>query len=346
MTTAASQLTCSQEGCPFPGQQQCLEGFDDFASCPYTEQSDLDVDDDGPEVTDPADDDEVADGDGPPTEASSAKMRDLGGAQAFSVEDVVEFLEREGGTVVLIAGPVGSGKTTLVVELYARFLYGPFAGTTFSGSETLRALDSRHFPALEKSGAVSPTTTRTSDEDLRLLHLRLDAGGIDQHLLFSDVRGEFFENVIDGESVEREIPVARRVDRCLIVVDGERASNPRQRDAVFTEARQLAGGLKSALAPGTPIAVLCTKWDLVDPERQRSVRSEADKIASFVAGATYEPTVITLTVRPGPPASDITGLVEVLNWLTDSPADEQGSTSLTYTPPSTGRHFLKEPGSA
>ncbi|WP_139977631.1 TRAFAC clade GTPase domain-containing protein [Nocardioides litoris] len=353
MTTDTAELTCTQDGCPFPDEQQCLEGFDDFVGCPFTKKAALDVgpngetfdptgDADVDDDVDDVDDDEYASIPGSP----SANLLELGGGLAFSMEDVTEFLEREAGTIVLIAGPVGSGKTTLVVELYARFLYGPFAGATFSGSETLRALDSRHFPALEKSGGVSPTTTRTSDEDLRLLHLRLNAGGSDHNLLFSDVRGEFFENVIDGESVQREIPLVRRVDRCLIVVDGERAANPRQRDAVFTEARQLAGGLRSALSAGTPVAVLCTKWDLVESKRQESVRFEAERIASFAAGDSHEPIVLTLSVRPGPPASDITGLVEVLDWLRASSGAEQDNLGLTYTPPSTGRHFLKEPGSA
>ena len=321
---ALSDLTCNQNGCPFPGVQRCLEAFENIAECPHV--ANIEDFDSGPddETDEPAPNDVAAEdafAQTGPT-AVSELMIELGGAVALSMEEASDFLARESGNIVLVAGPVGSGKTTLVVELYARFLYGPFANATFGGSETLRALDSRHFPALEPSGSAMPSTDRTQDEDVRLLHLKLSVGGSERHLLFSDVRGEMFENIVDGVPVIEELPMGPRVDRCLLVIDGERAADPRQRDVVFTDSKQLAGGLRAegGLSADTPMAVLCTKWDRVPVDRRDGVLEQAKKIAAFAASVKDHAEVLTLSVRPGPPESAITGLTEVLTWAIDSGA--------------------------
>src|SRR5438094_3901098 len=81
--------------------------------------------------------------------------------------------------LVVVAGPVGCGKTTLLTSLYELFQWGPVAEFEFAGSKTLPAFEQRCHLSRSASGASEPKTQRTLNErtvDGRLIPTYLHLG--------------------------------------------------------------------------------------------------------------------------------------------------------------------------
>lgn len=360
MSVAAPDRTCSQPGCPFPGR--CLEGFDDVTACPYTGSVEGDRENSAAETdaleagTEDAGTGHFRAAAEPSDESGSEvvlgragvvappqRLVDVVGGEALTMDEARPILGRERCQVVLVAGDAKAGKTTLVVEFYARFLIGPFNGWSFAGSVTLRALDLRHFTAQAASGGSRPYTGRTQDEDMRLLHLRLARADEYRHLLFSDVRGEFFDDVVEGAPVSENVQIAPRTDRCIVAIDGERVASARTAETAFLRAQCLIGGLLAdgGLDVGVPIAIVCTKWDQVPQERREAALRQAEEVAAFARQDGRPVHVQCLSVRPGPPVSDLVGLSELLDWLV-APVRPPASSLRVSLP--TGRQFWGEGG--
>jgi len=263
-------LSCNQVGCPIASDGRCLEGFPHGIGCPNAHPLAVvaAAAGDGEDDLDGGEYEEEEEGGGGYEEETGV---DLGGDAALTLKQADLLAAHQPCRVVLVAGEFESGKTTLVAEFYARFLEGPFEDAIFGGSQTLRALDVRLHPAREASGETKPTTDRTADSDMRLLHLRVRREGALHNLLLSDVRGEFFENVVDGAPVEEEVPLAARADVCVLAVDGAAVAQPGERQVAFTRAKLLLGGLvqEGGLSTSTPVLVVVTKADLLEgPARQ------------------------------------------------------------------------------
>lgn len=364
MTLSTVGRVCSQAECPFP--KSCLEGLSDIGSCPHTEVSTdaLPVETfTGPEretdgATQLSGPDAESSGMSSPESDNSDEFHSLGrelegelvlvtGADSLTLDEAKLIMGRSRCTVVLVAGDAKSGKTTFVVELYARFLEEKFGGWSFAGSSTLRALDVRHFTALVASGSAEPETLRTPDEDIRLLHLCLTQQQSERHLLFSDVRGEFFDDVTAGAGVMENVRIAARADRCVITLDGDLLSNARTTQGVFIRARMLIGGLVAdgGLEPDVPIAVVCTKWDKVPIDRRDGVMKRAQDLADFARRDGRTARVQPLSVRPGPPLAPIEGLRDLLDWILEPDGDR--SAPLGRSESAVGRrHFWRRPGGA
>ena len=352
MTEAGSlpAFTCSETACQISAGGTCIDGFPDPEVCPHAtrdEAAPVDETIDDETTGDPADedtDDEVGD-----TADDEPELVEVPGDEALTLQEVGDLMARHPVNVVLVAGEAEVGKTTLISELFARFLFGRFGPWSFGGSETLRAFHIRLHPSLAESGAGTSTTERTADEEMRFLHLDLARDGERHNIIASDGKGEYFENLIDGNSVAREVPIAGRVDRCVIAVDGSRLNDPRQRDSRFTHARLLLRALRGpgGLSPECPVALVCTKWDRVEEKNRETVLGRLNALAAVQDGHVV---VLTASVRPGPPIADVDGLLELLDFIapapgtetTPSPANE--SRALPEVP-STGRHFWRAPAS-
>ena len=90
----------------------------------------------------------------------------------LSVEDANELLRWRSASVVAVVGERNGGKTTLISEIYERFLRGNFADTCFCGSWSLSGFEMKSFQSRAVSGAPRPDTPRTSAQDgLRFFHL-------------------------------------------------------------------------------------------------------------------------------------------------------------------------------
>jgi len=324
MTTAT--LECAQASCPLRIDGTCLDGFADPTDCPNTEEH--------PDVT--AADESIEDDDDAPTseDESDVLLVDehpiaprptgnptsyIGGDQALSMSEAGEITASRPSTVVLVAGDYGSGKTTLVVELWAQFLSGAFHGWQFAGSRTLAAFDRRHSPSRLSSGRTRATTERTRDDDMRLLHLELASdSGLRKSLLFSDVKGEFFGDLVHGQSVTESVPIAERADLCILVVDGQRLTDPAGRAGTFWRSRLLLGALTDpgGLRPGTRLLLLVSKSDLLTSAVRSEVEEAIDALSRFATERGLDPHAVLVSARPDDSEEDPQGLELVMDWVT------------------------------
>ncbi len=337
--------TCSETACQISAGGACIEGFPEPGGCPHAtrdlgdvpadilhEDSALELDDD--DIEEPAD--------------AAIPLVTVPGDEALTIDEVGDLMARRPVRVVLVAGEAEVGKTTLVAELFKRFLYGRLGVWTFGGSETLRAFNIRLHPSFAESGAGMSTTERTADEEVRFLHLDLARNGERFNIIASDGKGEYFENLIGGGSVAQEVPIAGRVDRCLIAIDGGKLSDPMRRDSSLTRGRLLLSALRGpgGIPPECPVALLCTKWDLVDVSKQEAVLTWLNTLATSQGG---DIVVLKASVRPGPPKTQVDGLLEILEFVACAPDSKAASITasggaLSMVPSPTGRHFWRAPG--
>lgn len=321
MTATESAVVCDQPDCQFAATGICRDGIPP-ESCPNTSSADAQMEEPDEEAaaTEP---EEPASLERTP-EARADDGVDLGGDQSLSLHEADSLAHQYGATVVLVAGEEKSGKTTLLVELFARFLHGRFDGYAFAGSATLDAFDARHFEARVKSGHSHPTTKRTQEEDMRLLHLRLVKSAEQRALMLTDVKGETFEEVMHGQPVGVQIPIAPRVDKAIVLVDGRKVRDPQVRQIVIRNARTLIGGLfgtAEGLRKGTPVMIVVTKTDLLGPAElawfDDNVRSVVELAANRGAGPVE---LHRLAARPHEDPEAPIGLEVILRWIWEDDA--------------------------
>jgi hypothetical protein len=340
----SSTLVCSEDDCPVATELRCLEGFDPPDTCPNARFSSEAEDggDDRARVEREAIDEDVDEDDEP---ASSPPQRwvNLGGDVALTPSESDQLAERHPCRLVLVAGEFESGKTTLLVELYARFLLGPFAGADFGGSATLRALDARHHPARENSGRAVPKTERTQDEDMRLLHLRVRRHGRLHDLLFSDIKGEFFEAIADRADAIGYVPLAARADVCLVLVDGAAIADVRRRQTAVTRARLLLGGLADpdGLQPGTKTVIVLTKVDLIDSSDRSWAEVELGKLRERALDLGLDGAAVSIAARPHEAQPE--GLEQILDHVI--PLPRRHVTAMALARPG-DRQFWNQPDAA
>lgn len=340
MTTQA----CTQTACPLREGGRCLEGFNPPEDCPFFILDDASLTSgsgavagvgstrleessgiDHPEshVNEPSSLEVHVNEDPAESGTREEPVVFLGGDEALDSSEASRFMQSVRCTVVLVAGTVESGKTTLVVELFAQYLLGGFADWSFAGSKTLKAIDDRHRTARVSSGLLTPTTERTRDEDMRLLHLRLANGKRRVEFLFSDVKGEFFEGVIDGRAVAHDVPIASRADLAVVLIDGAVVGDLSTRSSAITNARQLIGGLAGSggLAEGTRLLIVCSKYDLLDAGGREYLQAKLSGLLDFASRYGLLPEAATLAARPSN-GSRAEGLDGFLNWLVNSTSEQ------------------------
>lgn len=315
-------LVCEEPGCPLATDGRCLEGLDDPSQCPHTREAD---EEDGAQVEEPGqvepDEPAVAAdaiGEIVQEEVGDPPVVDLGGEQSLSMTEAEPVAARYAARVVLVAGAFFSGKTALVAGLYGLFLDGPAAGWNFAGSTSLVALDARYQGKRASTGLNEPDSQRTRDEDMRLLDLRLAGVGGRVNLMFSDVRGEYFEDVVGGRPVSEAVSLAARTDLTLILLDGGELADRFARGAEITFARQLIGGLTEAggLRPGLPVALVVSKADKLDNDARLWLDQRLDGLAEFATERGMG-TVERFVTAAFPKAElpEHVGLASLLEWL-------------------------------
>jgi hypothetical protein len=334
MTDGSTQLICDQSSCPLLQNGNCLDAFDPPSDCPHSSW----IEQPGVSAPETANIDSAPQPPATPGDiaaqiaaaVSTDKAEDFStttkpdrqveGGTSLTMREAERTVQDVVTTVVLIAGEAEAGKTTLVTELWAAFLTGPFAGWSFAGSRTLNALSKRHFKARVSSGLSEPTTDRTADEDMRLLHLRVVRDEEATNLLMSDVRGEFFEFVINGATVGAQVPLAGRADKCIVVLDGERMRDAGERALHIFNTTSLIGGLlaEGGLRHGVPVLIVCTKGDSLTNEERVEVKAELATLASNAFNSPDWPVdTKVISSRSMETGTGPFGLDSVLEWLTD-----------------------------
>jgi len=314
---------CEQDGCPILDDGRCLEGFAEGEGCPHALRDvAVAATENVPGVSE---DEEAADGpEESPARGTTAEIHvELGGDDSLTLPQADRLATAYGSFVVLVAGEFQSGKTTLVAELYGGFLRGRYCGWSFAGSDSLYTLDRRYHTTRAKSGLDHPDMPRTDEEEMRLLDLRVHGGRRILPFMFSDVRGEFFDNVSQGAAVENEVPLAARSDAVLVLVDGEKVGDRYLRTETLQLTRLLIAGLteEGGLAPDTPLAIVLAKKDKLDETDTVWFVDQAQRLQEFAAVRGCAPVEVFLTAaRPDESPHAPLGLDSLFEWLCEDRA--------------------------
>lgn len=235
--------------------------------------------------------------------------------------------------LIVVAGPVGCGKTTLITSLYELFQWGKVSDYSFAGSSTLPAFERRCYLSRSASQRSVPDTERTPFGDVRYLHLRIwkesfAKGPLD--LLFTDVSGEAFERARDSIVECQRLHFLRQTDHFLLLLDSEKLVNKEKRWRVAHDSMALLQScLDSQMLGRTSLVnVLWTKFDyfLFDKNAQKlefldTIKSEFEtEFNSRVGRLTFSQVAArpteTDTVEFG---HGISNLLE--DWATVSPRE-------------------------
>lgn len=247
---------CTQEGCQVSLSGKCLEGFDPIDTCPYMSNS--------------LDGQEQSEG-----HTSLGNFVDLPSGDTLT-EAQADAVTRDGiSQVIIVAGPVKSGKTTILTALFEAFLEAPFGNYLFAGSRTLVGFEKRcHDARVSSERTVAATGHTSMQEGIRFLHLRLaiakDNAPIRKHLLISDISGEIFTQLRDSTASVLEMSVLKRADHICIVIDGEKLADQEQRHVARNDSRAILRSIIDAgmLSSTCKIEVVFSKWDLVVGSKQ------------------------------------------------------------------------------
>jgi hypothetical protein len=257
-------------------------------------------------------------------DATEEEHIELGGGYSITVREAEELAQAHGAHVVLIAGEFRCGKTTLVAEIYGRFLRGPYCSWTFAGSRTLYALDRRYHTTRDGSGLDQPDMPRTREEEMRVLDLRLVREDRRVPLMFSDVRGELFDNISQGAAVESEVPLAARANEVVALLNGFKVKDRFQRAEALNLFRQLIAGLAEdgGVTAGTPLAIVLSKRDLLDEADLEWFDEHETKLRELAERAGYGPVaVFRVAARPADAPHEPEGLEGLFDWLCEARRD-------------------------
>jgi hypothetical protein len=200
-------------------------------------------------------------------------------------------------TVVVLAGSVASGKTTLITSLYERFSNGPIGQTRFSSSRTLPGFEARA-AGLRPVDGVRPQMPHTYRNAVPWLHLRikdLDVG-TPNDLLFGDFDGELFDRVVEGKDPPDLVPGLRRADHLIIVVDGHALISGTEHAFAVQRSRDLITRLTEPNVAASPavFSLVLTKLDLVNGSKadvRRRARSDLTDLRDYLSARTERPNV-------------------------------------------------------
>ena len=183
----------------------------------------------------------------------------------LSLAEAREITRARRTQLVVIAGPVACGKTTMLASIYELFQKGKLGSLTFAGSRTLLAFEMCCHEARISSGRAVPETERTKWMEYHLLHLRMVHDTACSDLLLTNISGEVFENIRDSSLECEKHTVFLRADRFAVVIDGAKLADSLLRPQVLSDA---VGMLRRCLDTGmlgkhSYVDVVFAKWDLV-----------------------------------------------------------------------------------
>ena len=189
----------------------------------------------------------------------------LPSGEALTPEEANQTTRSSVTRVIVPAGPVGVGKTTLLSEMYEKFLEGPFAGYQYVWSRTLLGFEQRAHDSRIASGRETPTTLRTPIGDSQtFLHLRVtprDKLWTPRDVLIADWPGEVFREMRDNVQAAKSHPLLPRADHIAFLVDGESLGTLELRQEAHHETDMLIQSILDADVDRAAKSVVYTKWD-------------------------------------------------------------------------------------
>jgi hypothetical protein len=181
-----------------------------------------------------------------------------------------KILRESFAPIVLLAGAVKAGKTTLLASVHDAFQRGPFAGYLAVGSQTLMGFEERCFDSRHSSRSAKPATIRTQHSDGFLYyHLAVRREELDspaRQLLLLDMSGEYYERATDSAAEAKNLtPTVQRADHFVHLVNAARLASSVYRAHTQSNVSILMRRLYQfgVLDASARVDVLLTKWDVV-----------------------------------------------------------------------------------
>lgn len=192
----------------------------------------------------------------------------INSGEALNSSDIYRIAAKESTRMIVLVGPVASGKTTMETSLYQLFQNSPVNDFCFAGSYSLQGFEQRAFYTRIKSKGNEPTTQRTSLEDNQaFLHIRLwnRNNNVISNLILADISGEAFTNHI-GQVDEAKIsfPFIERADYVVGIIDGEKLCNKKTRNSIVSEMIEMIRTFWDAelITDGCVLQIVFSKFDL------------------------------------------------------------------------------------
>jgi hypothetical protein len=157
--------------------------------------------------------------------AKGADLLDLPRGKELSEADAASLSAGRPTRLVVVAGPVGCGKTTLLTSLYELFQWRAIPSYRFAGCNSLPAFEERCHLARASSNNAVADTKRTPYKEPEYLHLRVcPATGPVRPVdfLFTDVSGEMFEHARDSTAECQALSFLRQADHFVLLLDSEK----------------------------------------------------------------------------------------------------------------------------
>lgn len=259
----ASERHCSLDDCDVAETGACIRGHTDLGDCPHfiADEISKNIEIDNQNLEQSADLPQTVD------------LINIPYGEDLTTETAIRITAQALTRVIVVAGDVGSGKTTLISAIYEKFLDGPFAGYIFAGSQTLLGLEERCYLGRMESEGIVPDTDRTIPGSMKLLHLKVRVSNLSKHsqdMLFSDISGEDFEMARDSIDFCKQLEVLHRADQCLILIDGDKLRQIDHRQQAFRSGSLLLRSFLDSrmLDSHSFVDILFTKYDLLSSGKE------------------------------------------------------------------------------
>ena len=186
--------------------------------------------------------------------------------------------------LIMVAGSVHSGKTTMEVAFYQMFLRGVNKRLQFAGSQTLMDIVERSKGLRVTSGNATPMVTRTSNAiSDNYLHIAVvDGMHRRNNLIFTDFAGEVFDytSTNDNDAFLEKFAGLKHI---IILVDGEKLSG-RQKDQALLDCKNVLLTLlqRGIISDKTIVHVVYSKNDMIlaskNPNIEEIISRNNDKL--------------------------------------------------------------------
>jgi hypothetical protein len=194
---------------------------------------------------------------------------DLYAGNGLNSQDTDAVTLRAPAHLVVFAGAVASGKTTVLASVYERLSEGPFAGFQFAGSRSLLGFEQICYLNRLASGGTRPDTPHTPlSDEAAYYHLALRAkepGAQRRHVLLCAISGELFRLATNSREDCERLTFLPRANTIVVLVDGARLAVPAQRTRAQSEASSILESFLDANMIGSRCRVefVFSKLDLV-----------------------------------------------------------------------------------
>lgn len=223
-----------------------------------TENNNIDVIDESVENLIPSEDD-----------SAEEKVYELPLGEELSLGEIYKISSSEVSKLIMFAGSVGCGKTTLLTSIYHQFLSSAENRYYFMGSKTLLAFEQRaHFTRIQ-SNQSSPVMQRTNNGVLdSYLHLKLydTQTKYAKNIFISDFSGEDFDKIKGSvDTAKEELAMVKQMKLLCIILDGKKITSSQFRYREINNAKMLLKTLNDAelLHNSAKVIAIVSKYDLI-----------------------------------------------------------------------------------